>query len=79
MTKSDSIIGNTGSGDYAVVAFGDAVVLVSGGGAVVDNIAVAIYGEEVYQVVPPLSGSFGCICCNQSNVLYSPLMLALSF
>jgi hypothetical protein len=30
---------------YAVVAFGDAVVLVSGGGAVVNNIAVAVFGD----------------------------------
>jgi hypothetical protein len=32
--------------DYAVVAFGDAVALVSGGGAVVDNIAVAVSGDN---------------------------------
>jgi len=38
------------SGNYAVVAFGDAVVLVSGGGAVVDNIAVAVFGDVVVVV-----------------------------
>ena len=33
------------SGDYAVVVFGDAVVLVSGGGAIVNN-AVAVFGDN---------------------------------
>ena len=42
----ESLVANSGkSGDYAVVAFGDAVVLVSGGGAVVNNIAVAVFGD----------------------------------
>jgi hypothetical protein len=40
----ESLIADSGkSGDYAVV--GDAVVLVSGGGAVVNNIAVAVFGD----------------------------------
>ena len=47
------------SGDYVVVAFGDAVVLVSGGGAIVNNIAVAVFGEEVYRAVPPSVGPLG--------------------
>ena len=43
----ESLITNSGkSGDYAVVVFGDAVVLVSGGGAVVNNIAVAVFGDN---------------------------------
>ena len=36
------------SGDYAVVVFRDAVVLVSSGGTIVNNIVVAVFGEEVY-------------------------------
>ncbi len=43
----ESLVTDSGkSGDYAVVAFGNAVVLVSGGGAVVNNIAVAVFGDN---------------------------------
>jgi hypothetical protein len=43
----ESLVTNSDkSGDYAVVAFDDAVVLVSGGGAVVDDIAVAVSGNN---------------------------------
>ena len=43
----ESLVADSGkSGDYAVVAFGDAVVLVSGSGAVVNNIAVAVFGDN---------------------------------
>jgi len=39
-----SLVADSGkSGDYAVV--GNAVVLVSSGGAVVNNIAVAVFGD----------------------------------
>ena len=46
MSVKSLITDSSKSGNYTVIAFGDAVVLVSGGGAIVNNIAVAVFGDN---------------------------------
>jgi hypothetical protein len=42
----ESLITNSSkSGDYTVIAFSDAVVLISSSGAIVNNIAVAVFSD----------------------------------
>ena len=42
---SSLIANSVKSSNYTVVAFGNAVVFISSGGAIVNNIAVAVFGD----------------------------------
>ena len=73
MSIESLVADSSKSSNYTVVAFGDAVVLVSGSGAVVNNLVVAVYSadvgvsgtdiglssEEVFKAAPPLAGPLG--------------------
>jgi hypothetical protein len=76
-------------GDFAVVAFGDAEVLVSDDAVVLDksvaasnnavvvNLAVVVYCEEVFKSAPPSARSSGVLLPIR-RLVYNSQTLALS-
>jgi hypothetical protein len=55
-----SLVANSSkSGNYTVVAFGNAVVLISSSGAIVNNIAVAIFGDVAVIITGADVGGIG--------------------